>query len=347
MTVGGAPRIAVLGMLAGGAWLLAVATTGGCSDDQACLRWSASDGECPGPDQALQRFQAACGAVIDVLGPGTFDEDACCYPVEEADSDAPIACDGSSGPVPSGSGATGVSGTGAGPPCGGTIAGECGACAEAGCCAELITCTSDPGCVDCINDPAVVGSPSATCAVVDSTSARRSDALTGCIAAAQCPGDPCLVNPQPPPNCDPPIPAPSDGACAAGLGCNPITSEGCDTAAGEVCDLAGGGTFACAPQGYANLVCSGCGATRWCGVGGTCYGALCARFCCDDGDCGTGECSFEALGTSSSPVGICVQPSGAPTSGAGGALVGGAAGTGGTGPGGGAPAGSGGAGASR
>jgi hypothetical protein len=344
MPVARAPRIAVLGMLASGAWLLAVATTGGCSEDQACLEWSASEGECPSAEEALRRFRTGCGAVIRVLGPGTFEDDACCYPVEEADEDAPVACSsGSSGPVPSGSGAAGVSGAGAGPPCGGTIPGECGACTEAGCCAELITCTSDPGCVDCINDPSLVGAPSATCAAVASSSARRSDALTGCIAAAQCPGDPCLVNPEPAPNCDPPVPAPSAGACAASLPCNPITSEGCNTGLGEVCDLAGVGVFACSTQGYANLTCSGCGATRWCGVGGTCYGALCARFCCDDGDCGTGECSFVALGASSSPVGICVQPSGPPSGGAGGAP----AGAGGAAAGGGAAGGFGGAGASR
>lgn len=330
MSVARLPRPIVLALLAGGTLPLSL-TAGGCSDDQACLRWAASDGECPSAEDAERRFRSACTGILAVLGPGTFDEDTCCYPVEEADADTPLACSvGGNGGVPSGSGPSSVGpgpGPGGAPPCGGTIPGECGTCAEAGCCPELITCSADQGCVDCVNDPAVVGVPSATCAAVDSASARRGDALTGCIAAAQCPGDPCGVNPQPAPNCDPPVPAPSGGACAAPLVCNPVTSEGCDTSLGEVCDRTSGGGFGCFVQGYSNLVCAGCGATGWCGVGGTCYGALCARYCCDDGDCGTGRCSFSALAGATGPVGICVQPDGAPSTGAGGQ----AAGTGGTG----------------
>lgn len=316
MSVARVPRLAALVLVAGGTLPLSLVTTSGCGDDQVCLAWTESDGACPSAEEAERRFRSACSDVLGVLGPGTFDDDTCCYPVEKVDDDAPRPCGvgvGGSGAAPSGP--AGPSGPGAGPQCGGSIPGECGVCADEGCCAELSTCTADASCVACINDLS-------SCPAVDSASARRADALYGCLAAAQCSGDPCGVNPQPPPNCDPPQVAPSAGACAAALGCNPITGAGCNTDAGEACDRAGDGTFACFAQGYTNKVCAGCGATGWCGVGGTCYGALCARYCCDDGDCGTGVCSFSALGGLDAPVGLCVQPSGPPTSGSGGATTG-------------------------
>lgn len=45
-----------------------------------------------------------------------------------------------------------------------------------------------------------------------------------------------------------------------------------------------------------------------CGAGETCFESLCARFCCDDGDCAGGRCAQDVPLALAAPVGICVQP---------------------------------------
>ncbi|HZO15537.1 MAG TPA: hypothetical protein VFB62_19830 [Polyangiaceae bacterium] len=87
---------------------------------------------------------------------------------------------------------------------------------------------------------------------------------------------------------------PSGGACAAtGFECNPVTNEPCDTAAGEACDIAGIEGFQCYPPPNDTALCKACDqdAGPWCRGGATCLGVdRCAKYCCNDSDCGEGSC---------------------------------------------------------
>ena len=273
----------------------------GCLTDTACIEWDESQGACPDREEALARMTVPCGRVQRVLSEGEFDEGTCCYDVRQLDEDREVVCGtgpGAGPPPPStGPGPTGSTGTGS--PCSGIIAGECGLCAEQACCNELLNCSASPACVDCVNN--------ANC--VDVSGAQVADALFGCIAAAQCEGDPCEVNFQPPPVCAAGArPAPSGGQCVVmgpAISCNPVTNEGCAVEQGKVCAPDGQG-FSCASESYFNALCSGCGATGFCGPGAVCYGALCAELCCTNADCGGGQCTQTALPLPSG-VGICVQ----------------------------------------
>jgi hypothetical protein len=130
----------------------------------------------------------------------------------------------------------------------------------------------------------------------------------------------------PPPNaaaCDAPAIAPSRGACFTGQGCNPVTAEPCG---GLACDRIGeGDVFECVDS---SLVCSQPSMEVWCQEGtdfvglcdscrneskfgpycGPTLGCLtsgeCARYCCDDGDCGSGHCDTHGVGGG---VGVCFQ----------------------------------------
>jgi len=154
-------------------------------------------------------------------------------------------------------------------------AGECATCSEAACCQEIADCNGVDTCIDCVfnggdcSDPAIqdVGS-----------------ALLGCLV------NNCKV-------CGPPP-------------CNPVTNEPCDTANQEACDFGNYGYECYAPPNTQKL-CDPCG-----GGNGFCEGGLscnapmggtptCAKFCCDDGDCGTGTCDFDATGDPA--VGFCVD----------------------------------------
>ncbi|MEZ4301708.1 MAG: hypothetical protein R3B70_42630, partial [Polyangiaceae bacterium] len=103
--------------------------------------------------------------------------------------------------------------------------------------------------------------------------------------------------------------SPSAGSCVVVGGaneCNPVTNEGCDTAAGEACDVSADG-FVCYPDGNTQSLCDECGVTGsdYCLGGMTCVGK-CAKFCCDDGDCGTGTCTKG--GFADPAVGFCEAP---------------------------------------
>jgi hypothetical protein len=90
----------------------------------------------------------------------------------------------------------------------------------------------------------------------------------------------------------------SGGSCYAGQGCNPVTNN-CPS--GQVCSWSGDGTFACYPVSSAQSKCGECG---WelgregidCQGGYDCvppwYGQ-CARYCCDDADCGSNQKCLE------------------------------------------------------
>ncbi len=116
------------------------------------------------------------------------------------------------------------------------------------------------------------------------------------------------------PACDVPAEAGS-GACVTTVGdggyaCNPVTGAPCALDAGETCDYQGDG-FHCyaAPPANTAVVCSACDDTIGpaCAPGNTCVpvdgGSACARFCCVDGECGSGHCNVPA----GQVVGICVR----------------------------------------
>jgi hypothetical protein len=89
---------------------------------------------------------------------------------------------------------------------------------------------------------------------------------------------------------------PSQGSCVSLGGvvqCNPISNQGCNDAIGEACDFGASG-LQCYPPPNDVAVCDACGASgQGCKAGSTCAPeGYCAKFCCDDGDCGNaGDCS--------------------------------------------------------
>jgi hypothetical protein len=121
----------------------------------------------------------------------------------------------------------------------------------------------------------------------------------------------------------------------APIACNPVSGAPCDLSAGAACDawfLQPDGAnqkfwgFRCYPPPNDAGLCEPCKdghpsaeQPRWCGAGLTCsaMGAptsgdgTCARYCCDDGDCGSGTCLKGFYGTSG--VGICLATSTTPS----------------------------------
>ena len=91
-----------------------------------------------------------------------------------------------------------------------------------------------------------------------------------------------------------------------------------------MCDVGDGGYVCYGPPNTLAL-CDVCPSDQdeWCGAGMTCgLDALCTRYCCDDGDCGTGTCDLanavEGVGTcraadDSGPA--CDAPAEAPSAG--------------------------------
>lgn len=192
-----------------------------------------------------------------------------------------IACAGSgSAPLGTGTGGTTGTTTTTGDPCTLILApGPCDDCIAQSCCAKLDACNVDVSCLDCFtgntSDPAVCG--------VEPTKTTLAD-LQGCLTAA------CSAA------CAPTPPA-----------CNPVSHSGCP--AGSACDTVfdknQNQTFLCfaPPPPNTEAVCGACDdKTTACADGSTCMGGKCAKFCCDDGDCGSGVC--ESLGAFG--VGLCV-----------------------------------------
>jgi hypothetical protein len=120
------------------------------------------------------------------------------------------------------------------------------------------------------------------------------------------------------PACDAPALSPSAGACFSGKGqCNPVTGAPCTSNGGQSCDLGERG-LACFAIAEPASICSPCDAVRGplCGPGLTCLQAdtsmgpgLCARYCCDDGDCGSSAFCFKyAVGLHRTGIGVCIDP---------------------------------------
>jgi hypothetical protein len=139
----------------------------------------------------------------------------------------------------------------------------------------------------------------------------------------------------PQPACDAPAVSPSMGACVTltagagggggfgggeggappGIECNPVTNEPCTAGMDLVCDIAGSVGFKCWPTARPGELCDDCnqGGMMFCGAGMTCVGVhACARYCCEDGDCGSGTCVKELEGADWFPqapgLGLCLLP---------------------------------------
>jgi hypothetical protein len=110
--------------------------------------------------------------------------------------------------------------------------------------------------------------------------------------------------------------------------CNPVTSEPCNaTADQEHCDrvvvgdkIAG---FHCFLRAHDALLCDACNYNfggDYCARGHTCGDGLgdvaltgtCGRYCCDDGDCGTGTCLKGVFADADPDLGICETQVGGP-----------------------------------
>lgn len=201
--------------------------------------------------------------------------------------------------------------TGMPPVCDGSAWGAtCGTCLEAECCQEL----------------------------ADSMSAWSED-LQSCAqsCANECSVD--FLGAE----CSAPTTLPARGACVTSTAnqCNPVTQEGCNLANGEACDLSNAG-FVCYPDGNVHTQCESCGQSgEYCVGGYACY-ATCAKYCCDDSDCGPGTCK-KGIFFIEPNLGLCETDGNEGGGGGGGAGPGGGGG-GGSGPGGAGGAGPGGAG---
>lgn len=130
--------------------------------------------------------------------------------------------------------------------------------------------------------------------------------------------------------CNPPEEPPSMGSCALdGAGnlaflCNPVTNDGCGDS--ESCDVSGFTDFICYSDNTAPL-CGACDQSNengpFCQKGGTCYapdpnepqgaGTLtqCARYCCNDADCGGANCTKTFMGQpwfqQAPSIGVCMN----------------------------------------
>lgn len=172
---------------------------------------------------------------------------------------------------------------------------ECDKCLQTSCCPEMAACIALPDCLGyCFNN--VLPAP-------ELCTSFAGDLKNVFGAANQCLTTTCAT------------------ACILPDTCNPVTHNGCPEV-GSSCDLAYPGRFYCfdpppAPQMPAQI-CQPCDFHEfpYCGSGLRCHpnSKTCARYCCDDSDCGTGRCELDpllALGAKplnpDDKVGICVN----------------------------------------
>ncbi|MBM4358161.1 MAG: hypothetical protein FJ096_08615 [Deltaproteobacteria bacterium] len=152
---------------------------------------------------------------------------------------------------------------------------DCTACVKGDCCDSLAACDAIPNCVKCFfreeTDAKICGTMEITAAT------EKLFHCTECKCGAEC--------------------LPQQ--------CNPVTNEPCNSGAGEACDFGQDG-FVCYPAPNDQKLCEECDAANgpWCEGGHTCgEDGGCAKYCCDDGDCGGGTCSkLDKL-----DVGICLK----------------------------------------
>jgi hypothetical protein len=159
------------------------------------------------------------------------------------------------------------------------VSNACNDCISASCCPQLQGCNADTSCLDCFTGNAVDPTVCSMGATRTTLYALTACALHSCFTAC--------------------VPVPPS--------CNPVTNAGCMP--GSACDLSadpnGQTTFACYAPPPANTaaICGACDdKTTACLGGSTCFDGQCAKYCCDDGDCGGGVCSP----TNAFGVGICL-----------------------------------------
>jgi hypothetical protein len=181
---------------------------------------------------------------------------------------------------------SGAGGGGGGSSCSGIVPtpDDCDKCMQTSCCGVFSACSKVPNCIACWEGTIDDDSKCEVAAVAD--------ALNKVEACAEC-------------NCH---------ADCVYVQCNPITAEPCDTNGGETCDwgptLANGkGGYVCYAGGGAK-VCEACdpeAVDPECDPGMTCLeDASCARYCCNDGDCGAnGKCDH--VSTDDPVVGACLH----------------------------------------
>lgn len=257
---------------------------------------------------------------------------------------------GSAGKAGSGTGGTGAAGKAGAAGAGGSgpldcsmdpttfgFGPDCDTCLLAQCCAEITACEADGTCGGCLSGTgACDSSTDPLLAALDMCAASKSAANATCAKSCGAVSAECKNIPAAPP---------TKGMCATDkmmFACNPVSNEGCNTAAGEACDVSMNG-FHCYTKAEGpndKLLCEACdNNTTFCAGGLRCVNTgdianpaqECAKYCCDDTDCGGGKCDHTYLGfpTGFDAVGVCVFVVGSGTGGAGGA--GGSAGTGGSG----------------
>lgn len=172
--------------------------------------------------------------------------------------------------------------------------GDCDVCLQTSCCPEMAACIAQGNCVN-----ACMGSvlPNLTqCTELDGS---LKDTF---VPATQCLKSKCADQ------------------CTLADECNPVTHNGC-TVIGSSCDLLYPGYFRCFdPDGTPAKICEKCDfqETPFCDSGLRCHPVTktCARYCCNDSDCGTGRCETDPMlafgaevSRADNKVGICVNKS--------------------------------------
>jgi hypothetical protein len=121
------------------------------------------------------------------------------------------------------------------------------------------------------------------------------------------------------PACDAPAVAPSGGSCfALSLDdkCNPVTLQTATYPCIEECATYDSGmTFQCYTSSLHRALCEECDQDASCNGGLACPaeegwpgGNHCARYCCSDADCGSGQCIKEGIKASGGALGLCLVP---------------------------------------
>lgn len=195
-------------------------------------------------------------------------------------------------------GAAGMAGSGGG---GGD---ECQTCGLTSCSAEATACLGVTGCMECLQ-----GDDTAC----NADNLDEVDALGQCLVdncAAECGLEAGL-------DCDAPATPATGGSCVTVSGtieCNPVTNDGCDSGAGEACDFneAGDG-YQCWDGPNPQTICAECSDTiGFCAGGLSCVEAssagdfACAKYCCDDTDCGPNGYCDDTLGLPGD-IGLCLM----------------------------------------
>jgi hypothetical protein len=157
---------------------------------------------------------------------------------------------------------------------------DCFDCVEQKCCAQLDACSKNKDCIDCFKS----GDLNPTKCQASGVK-KLIDDLELCLECS------CAKV------CD-------------RVQCNPVTNEPCG--AGEGCDYGPWQGFVCWSEAALGAkldakICEKCGYTEqpFCAPGLTCLedDNFCARFCCDDKDCGKGYCEIYEGDT----VGVCLH----------------------------------------